>query len=259
MYENRSKGITLVALVITIIILLTLSTISIQSLTHTGLFESANKAKLETKRSQIVEWLELKLLEEQMNNPFGTSEDIIKTTRESVINNQEELKKMGKKVIIGETSTKENGEDVEIYFYVQVDKDIYKVSMEGAKFIGEEGKLPPVTKIENYSINSGETYETLAQAIENANEGDQIKVINDNIDISDVTINKNLTINTNGKTLTRTKTINITSGIIVEIAGEGTLTTTEETNLIENKGILNITHKRNNKQYKYWKCRSNKK
>ena len=42
MYENRSKGITLVALVITIIILLILSTISIQALTHTGLFASVN-------------------------------------------------------------------------------------------------------------------------------------------------------------------------------------------------------------------------
>ena len=257
--KNRSRGITLVALVISIIILLILATISIQTLTHTGLFESANKAKLETKRSQITEWLELKLLEEQMNNPFRTSEDIIKATRESVTNNQEELKKMSEKVVIGETSTKENGEDVEIYFYVQVDKDIYKVSMEGSKFIGEEGKLPPVTKIENYIINTGETYETLAQAIENANEGDQIKVINDNTDISDVTINKNLIIDTNGKTLTRTKTINITSGIIVEITGEGTLTTIEEINLIENKGTLNITHRRNNKKCKCWKCKSNKK
>ena len=74
-----------------------------------------------------------------------------------------------------------------------------------------------------------------------------IKILNDYTDTSDVTINKNLTINTNGKTLTRTKTIRIASGITVEIAGEGTLTTTEEINLIENKGTLNITHKRNNK------------
>ena len=50
--DKMNEGITLVALVITIIILLILATISIQSLTHTGLFENANKAKLETKRSQ---------------------------------------------------------------------------------------------------------------------------------------------------------------------------------------------------------------
>ena len=43
-FENR-KGITLVALVITIIILLILATISIQSLTNTGLFKNAEKAR----------------------------------------------------------------------------------------------------------------------------------------------------------------------------------------------------------------------
>ena len=59
---KSKNGITLVSLVVTIILLLILSTIAIQSLTHTGLFESANKAKLETKRSQITEWLRLELL-----------------------------------------------------------------------------------------------------------------------------------------------------------------------------------------------------
>ena len=42
---NEQKGITLVALVITIIILLILATISIQSLTNTGLFAKAKEAK----------------------------------------------------------------------------------------------------------------------------------------------------------------------------------------------------------------------
>ena len=42
MLRKENKGITLVALVITIIILLILTTISIQALTNTGLFESAN-------------------------------------------------------------------------------------------------------------------------------------------------------------------------------------------------------------------------
>ena len=50
-FENR-KGITLVALVITIIILLILATISIQSLTNTGLFKNAQKAKEESEKAQ---------------------------------------------------------------------------------------------------------------------------------------------------------------------------------------------------------------
>ena len=66
--RKTARGITLVALVITIIILLILSTISIQALTNTGLFKNANKAKLETKRSQIKEWLSLNLMEVQTTN-----------------------------------------------------------------------------------------------------------------------------------------------------------------------------------------------
>ena len=149
MYENRSKGITLVALVITIIILLILSTISIQALTHTGLFASLNKAKLETKRSQIAEWLGLRLLEEQMKNPSGTAEEIITETRNSVIENKNELLNMGKEVNIEDTSIEEDGEQVDIYFYVIVDKDVYKVDMVGARFIGEQGKMLPVIKLES--------------------------------------------------------------------------------------------------------------
>ena len=49
--KNKEEGITLVALVITIIILLILATISIQSLTNTGLFKNAKKAKDETQNA----------------------------------------------------------------------------------------------------------------------------------------------------------------------------------------------------------------
>ena len=50
--DKFNKGITLVALVITIIILLILATISIQSLTNTGLFKKAQKAKEESEKAQ---------------------------------------------------------------------------------------------------------------------------------------------------------------------------------------------------------------
>ena len=51
----EEKGITLIALVITIIILLILAGISIQAITNTGLFESAKKAKNATEDAQIKE------------------------------------------------------------------------------------------------------------------------------------------------------------------------------------------------------------
>ena len=49
------KGITLIALVITIIILLILAGISISALTQTGLFEKTNKAKQKSENAQALE------------------------------------------------------------------------------------------------------------------------------------------------------------------------------------------------------------
>ena len=45
MLREKSKGITLVALVITIVILLILAGISISTLTNTGIFQKAKDAK----------------------------------------------------------------------------------------------------------------------------------------------------------------------------------------------------------------------
>lgn len=53
--KNEQKGITLVALVITIIILLILAGISIASLTQTGLFEKAKDAKQKSENAQVKE------------------------------------------------------------------------------------------------------------------------------------------------------------------------------------------------------------
>ena len=141
--DKFNKGITLVALVITIIILLILATISIQALTSTGLFQNANKAKLEAKRGQIKEWLSLNLMEAQSTNYDKTDSEILEIARGKA-EKSEELKKLGKRVNVdGEISTEEDGQTVPPYFDVIVDNDMYKVSMEEQEFIGEVGKIVP--------------------------------------------------------------------------------------------------------------------
>ena len=150
-FIKKEKGITLIALVITIIVLLILSGITIQSITHTGIFDNAKQAELQNKRAQIIEYLKLKLINEQTNNPFGSAEEIITATRNNVIENIEDLKKIGKEVTVEETSTEEDGENVDIYFYVIVDKDVYKVELDDVTFIGELGKFPPVIKLKSIS------------------------------------------------------------------------------------------------------------
>ena len=120
-----------------------LATISIQALTNTGLFKNANKAKLETKRSQIKEWLSLNLMEVQTTNYNKTDSEILEIARGKA-EKSEELKKLGKTVNVdGEISTEEDGQTVPPYFDVIVDNDMYKVSMEEQEFIGEVGKIVP--------------------------------------------------------------------------------------------------------------------
>ena len=64
---KSTKGITLVALVITIIILLILAAISIQSLTNTGLFAKAQEAKEKTKNAAENQAKTLNEYEDELN------------------------------------------------------------------------------------------------------------------------------------------------------------------------------------------------
>ena len=64
---KNEEGITLVALVITIIILLILATISIQSLTNTGLFEKTKEAKEKTHAAEINQAKTLNEYEDELN------------------------------------------------------------------------------------------------------------------------------------------------------------------------------------------------
>ena len=65
---KETKGITLVALVITIIILLILAGISISSLTGSGLFKKAEDAKYKTERTEIIEKVRIDIFEKQTEN-----------------------------------------------------------------------------------------------------------------------------------------------------------------------------------------------
>ncbi len=73
-FKNNTKGITLVALAITIIILLILATISIQSLTNTGLFKNAQKAKDETQNAAENQAKLLNEYEDELNKYISGNE-----------------------------------------------------------------------------------------------------------------------------------------------------------------------------------------
>ena len=130
------------------------------------MFESAYKAKLEAKRGQIEEWLTLKVIEKQTNYPTEKADKIIPIVREDVIENISELQKIGKveEKDVTETSTEENFKVVDIYFYVTVDEDIYKVNLKEQKFIGQVGKMIPTIRLDNiYSKTSEITVKVSTQ------------------------------------------------------------------------------------------------
>ncbi len=129
--KKENKGITLIALVITIIVLLILAGISIQAITNTQLFEKSKIAKEEDKKAQIKEYLNLKLVGEQTSSYDKEKTVIIENTRKEV--KEEELKKYGKDIEI--KNIEKNNE--EVYFYVIIDNEAYKVSLKGAEYIGK--------------------------------------------------------------------------------------------------------------------------
>ena len=82
-YKGRKeKGITLVVLVITIIILLILAGISIQAINNTGLFDKANEAKKQSDIANIKEQIQLEIYAKQAENTGEITEHELKTILE---------------------------------------------------------------------------------------------------------------------------------------------------------------------------------
>ena len=80
--RNKTKGITLIALVITIIILLILAGISIQAITNTGLFENAKEAKKQSEIASIKEQIQLDIYSKQVESIGEITENDLKSILE---------------------------------------------------------------------------------------------------------------------------------------------------------------------------------
>ena len=72
---RESKGITLIALVITIIVLLILAGVTISALSgQNGILRNAGKAKEETEKAQVIEQAQIDILGKQADNSNGELE-----------------------------------------------------------------------------------------------------------------------------------------------------------------------------------------
>lgn len=131
---KRNKGITLIALVITIIVLLILAGISIAMISgQNGIFTQANKAKEETKKAEYKEALEAirpgldveRIIDELSNKEFiDRYEEEIKNN-----NNFEDA-----------TVTRKDEETIRV---ITKEGYVYEITPEGVKYIGHQGEDTP--------------------------------------------------------------------------------------------------------------------
>ena len=102
MLSKKNKGITLVALVITIIILLILAGISISALTNTGIFQKAKDAKQKSADAELDQNTKLDSYEEEISNylPPDVKQAIKKGKPLSTDKNTEIVDEKGNKIVI---------------------------------------------------------------------------------------------------------------------------------------------------------------
>ena len=84
MLKNKDKGITLIALVITIIILLILAGISISTLTNQGLFKNAKIAQNATEKAEAEQGQRLNEYEDEINKYLENEDEHTKAFKEKV-------------------------------------------------------------------------------------------------------------------------------------------------------------------------------
>ena len=172
-FLNKKSGITMVALVVTIVVLLILASISIQGITRTGIFRAAEDTKLEHKRASIATTLQTKLKINQTEQIRGTDEEIIKATYEDVKNDLEEIKKAGGKDIeVSEVTSEEKDGKTEWFFEVKVDGDVYKVGLDGSDYLGKEDELAPLIEIKKATATTNTITATVTTR---RNEGGKIE------------------------------------------------------------------------------------
>ena len=138
---KNTKGITLVALVITIIILLILAGISISALTNTGIFQKAKDAKQKSENAALDQNTKLDSYEEEISNylPQDVKQAIKKGKPLSTDKNTEIVDEKGNKIVIpagfkvtGDATTVDKGIVIED---ATVDKDGKPTATAGSQFV----------------------------------------------------------------------------------------------------------------------------
>lgn len=169
---REKNGITLIALVITIIVLLIFAGVSIATLTgENGLITKTGQAKLENKRANIKEAIDLTIAEEKLYNYNKSAREILEAVQVNLKNTEKnQIYKLADNIDIKDTIYETS---TETYFYVIADGDIYKVQESGTTFEGEQEEKPIEADIKFNCTSSDWTKDKVT--VEIINNTDKIK------------------------------------------------------------------------------------
>ena len=144
MLKNKNKGITLVALVITIIILLILAGISISALTNTGIFGKAKDAKQKSANAELDQNTKLDEYENEIDKylPKKNNNKTVEQSKEKVLSTEKNIELVDAKEnkivipagfkITGDATTVDKGIVIED---ATVDKDGKPTATAGSQFV----------------------------------------------------------------------------------------------------------------------------
>lgn len=136
---KKNKGITLISLVITVIILLILAGISISSLSGSGMFEKTKLAKEESRKADIIEYINLKLDEILIDNYDKDINEFMEVANSEFKKDEtkKNLQQYGKEVTISDVV----GQEDKLQFYITINNKIYEVQKTGAIYKGESTEV----------------------------------------------------------------------------------------------------------------------
>lgn len=203
---KNQKGITLIALVVTVVVIIILAAVSISTLTgNNSTIKNAEDAKSETTIAEEKEILNFSYV--SCTGEIGVS---AKVTPDQLENKLKESK--------ADTTVIENGNNLEVTF--NDTKNKYIVYQDGRIEQAGDSEQPSV-ETGSYMLDNTTYFDTIIEAIENAQNGSTIKALENTTENNQIDINKNITIDTNGKTITCNNKIMI--GANVNITGNGTI------------------------------------
>ena len=220
---KKERGITLIALVVTIVVLLILAGVSISMLTgENGIINQATNAKEATEQAKVQEIVDL-------------------AVQSLVTKYNGDVNQISPDLVAKEINEKENRTDV--YTEDATFPATIIFEKEGRQAEAKLNSNAINTSLGNFIINKEKYCDTLQEAVSLAQPNDTITVLKNVNDLSEnIVIDKNITIDTNGKTLTfgeRSKiTINESQNVV--ISGQGTITSTTSATFILNHGNLEV-------------------